>query len=323
MKPENKNYGCSQQDLYSVLNTLWDNYLEDLADFTAYKQSYTAAKATAAKLAIKNAKKMPDDQARGSEAEQLRLDVADAADAVIGNFLQTKGYINGVFAEKKRKANYEEAGQKYYRGATEDDWESVSGMGASLNKYLTDNLALLQDGGNNMPVGFEVTVDGNVDAFELVYGKFKSASETSVATAKKIKANNACKTTARDMEDDGLVIYRKKPEYAERYIFDRILAMINPKVAGMKGTILNGNTNVGEEGVEIKMQLMSLADAAVKSSKAPIVTVSDADGNYEHTGIESGTYTVTISKVGFEPFTEVIVIKPGTVSTRDFPLQPK
>ncbi|MBI4929704.1 MAG: carboxypeptidase regulatory-like domain-containing protein [Bacteroidetes bacterium] len=315
MKPEKQNYNCSQQDLYSVLNTLWDNYAEDLADFSAYKASYTSAKGAAAKAAIKAAQKLPDDQARGAEAEQLRIDVADAADVVIGNFLQTKGYINGVIAEKKRKANYEKAGQKYYRRATEDDWESVSGMGVSLNKYITDNLTLLQDGGNNMPAGFEVTVDGNVAAFELVYGKFKSASETGIATAAKIKANNACNVTASEMDEDAGVIYRKKPEYAERYIFDRILAMVNPKVAGMKGTILHGNTNAGVAGADIKMQA---------ENKEALHVVSDEEGNYEQTGIPSDTYACTISKEPeFVPFTEIIVIKPGTVSNRDFPLQPK
>jgi len=314
MEPEKKNYSCSQQDLYSVLTTLWDNYQKDLADFTAYKASYTAAKAAAAKAAIKAAKKLPDDQARTAEAEQLRIKLAKAADTVIGNFLQTKGYINGVFTEEFRKANYEKAGQKYYRKANEEDWESVSGMGTSMNNYVADNLTLLQDGGNNMPAGFEVTVDGNVEAFELLYEDFKSASETSVATAAKIKANNACYLTARDMMDDAQVIYRKKHEYAERYIFDRILDMINPKVAGMKGTILHGSTNEGLAGCDIKMQ---------QENKEAIHTTSDEEGNYAQTGIESGTYTVTITKANFETVTEIIVIKQGTVSGRDFPLQPK
>ena len=308
------NYSCSQQDLYSALNTLWDNHIKDIADFTAYKQSYTLAKAVAAKAAIKAAQKLPDDQARGAEAEQLRIKVEKAADDVIGNFLQTKGYINGVFTEKFRKPNYEKAGQKYYRKANENDWESVSGMGSSMTNYIADNLTLLQDGGTNMPAGFELTVDGNVAAFELVYEKFKSASETGVETAKKIKANNACYTTARDMMDDGQIIYRKKHEYAERYIFDRILNMINPKASGMKGTVLNGKTNAGLAGAEIKMQ---------QENKEAILIVCDDEGNYEET-MESGTYTATILKEPeFEPVTEVIVIKPGVVSTRDFPLQPK
>ncbi|MBI4929356.1 MAG: hypothetical protein HY841_01230 [Bacteroidetes bacterium] len=314
MEPEQKNYNCSQQDLYSALNTLWDNYAKDIADFTNYKQSYTAQKGLDAKKAIAAAKKLPDDQARGAEAEQLRIKVEKAADVVIGNFLQTKGYINGVFTEEFRKANYEKAGQKYYRKANQNDWESVSGMGSSMNNYIADNLTLLQDGGNNMPAGFELTVDGNVTAFEDLYTDFKSASETGVETAKKIKANNACYTTARDMMDDGQIIYRKKHEYAERYIFERILEMINPKVSGMKGTVLNGSTNAGLAKAEIKMQ---------QENKEAILIVCDEEGNYEEK-LESGTYTATISKgPEFESVTEVIVIKPGVMSGRDFPLQPK
>jgi hypothetical protein len=316
MEPILPNYNCAQKDLYSALNTLWDNYGEDLADFTAFKASYTVAKKNAAKLAIKNAKEMLDDQARGAAAEQLRIKVAKKADVVIGNFLQTKGYINGVFEKEFRKANYESAGQKSYRRATEDDWESVSAIGTSLvgvNGYLPTNVVLLEDGGNNMPAGFPATVLANVDAFELDYAAFKLASETGVATQAKIKANNACYTTGREMMDDAEIIYRKDFEKAKRYIWDNLLAMINPSVAGMKGTVLNGNTNVGEPAVTVSMK---------QEGKEAIETVTDVKGIYEISGIEAGTYTVTITKAGFQTIVEIIVIKVGTVSTRNFPLQP-
>lgn len=313
MKPETKKYNCSQQDLYSALNTLWDNYLEDLADFAAYKASHNAAKRTAAKAAIKAAKDLPDEQARTGIAEQLRIKVVQKADAVIGYFVMTKGYINGVFVEEFRKANYEMAGQGYYRKATNDDWESVSGMGTSMNNYLSTNSVLLEDGGNNMPEGFPATVAAAVTAFETEYAGFKLASESGVQTAAKIKANNEIYTICREMLDDAQIIYRKEPAKAERYIFDRMLQMINPSVAGMKGTILNGNTNIGEPGAEVKMQ---------KEGKPAIIMISDADGNYEQTGIESGDWTVTITKPDFQTVTEIIPIRPGTVSRRDFPLQP-
>lgn len=309
---EEPNYNCSMQDLYSALNTIWDNYKEDMGDFTAYKAGYVLAKFTSAKAAIKAAKELPDDQARSGPAELLRIKVVDAADKVIGNFVQAKGYINGVVAAPSRKATYEIAGQKYYRKATNDDWESVVGMGTSLNKYLDDNSTLLEDGGNNMPATFPADVLLNTEAFELVYGQFKSASETGVKTGTKITANNGCYTTAREMMDDAAIIYRKNSTKADRYIFDKILDMLNPKVAGMKGDVLDSNTNEGIEGAEVKMQ---------QEGKPAIVTTTDADGHYEQTGIEAGTYTVTITKAGFQTVNEIIVIKPGTVSGRDFPLQ--
>ena len=316
MEPVLANYTCSQQDLYSADNTLWDNFGQDLVDFTAFKASYVAGTRTAAKLAIKNAKDLPDDQSRGAAAEQLRIKVAKKADIVIGNFLQTKGYINGVFTQEFRKANYESAGQNYYRKATEDDWESVSGMGSSLvgtNGYLPTNSVLLQAGGTNMPAGFPATVLANVNAFELDYAAFKLASETGVATQTKILANNACYTTGREMMIDAEIIYRKDAAKAKRYVWDVLLAAINPSVAGMKGTVLNGNTDVGEGDVTVSMK---------QEGKEAIDTVTDVNGIYELSGIEAGTYTVTISKVGFQTIVEIVVIKVGTVSTRNFPLQP-
>ncbi|MEO5571811.1 MAG: carboxypeptidase-like regulatory domain-containing protein [Bacteroidia bacterium] len=306
------NYNCAQQDLYSALNTIWDNYLIDQAEFMAYKAGYTVLKGTTAKVAIKAAKDLPDDQARSGPAELLRNKVKDAADKVIGNFVQTKGYINGITAEADRKTTYQIAGQNYYRKATNDDWESVSGMATSMNNYLVANATALEDGGTNMPATFPAAVLANITAFETFYGQFKTASETGVKTDAKITANNGCMTTGRAMMDDAVIVFRKNPSKAELYIFDRILDSISPDEAGMKGEVIDSNTNVGIEGAEVKMQ---------QAGKPAILTATDEDGHYEKTGIESGTYTVTITKAGFQTVTEIIVIKPGTVSGRDFPLQ--
>ena len=60
----NKDYPCSQKDLYSVLETAWGNNGVHLARFTAFKALYTLPFNTSALSAIASAKALPDDDAR-------------------------------------------------------------------------------------------------------------------------------------------------------------------------------------------------------------------------------------------------------------------
>lgn len=307
------NYVCAQQDLYSGLETLWSNYAEDIADFTAYKAGYTLAKGTAAVAAVAAAKVLPDDDARSGVSEVLRTEVQTAADDVIGDFVKTKGYINGIVTKAARKATYGIAGQNYYRAATQDDWESVAGLGSSMIGYINANETVLEDGGENMPKDtFKASVEGHISIFAEKYLAFKDKKQTGVGTDDKIKANNACFTTGADMREDAQIIFRKDAEKAKRYDWTAIIDSINPTVSGMKGGVIDSNTDLGIAEATVSMKA---------EGKPAIETKTDAAGKYALTGIEADTYTVTISKIGFESVTEIIVVKKGTVSNRDWPLQ--
>ena len=77
----NKDYPCSQKDLYSVLETAWGNNGVHLARFTAFKALYTLPFKTTALSAIASAKALPDDDARrlreGDRQPGLERDAGD------------------------------------------------------------------------------------------------------------------------------------------------------------------------------------------------------------------------------------------------------
>ena len=160
MAEEVKNeYPCSQKDLYSILETAWRNFDGHQPDFAALKALYTILYSINAKAAIAAAKALPDVQARGEAAESLRVELVTQAETCRQNFQKLKSYIVTAYPNKAlHKGKFEAAGQLYYEGASNEDWESVSQLNQSGSNFIAANsVALLA--GLNMPVGFQATYD--------------------------------------------------------------------------------------------------------------------------------------------------------------------
>src|SRR5690348_4416582 len=114
-------YDCTQQELYSIDNTAWDNCSAFLASFTAYKAKYIAAFITAKKAAITAAQALPDDQVRGTAAEVARVQLIPLNDTCLLDFQKLKGYIEDGFPKAEWKARFEAAGQTYYDKASQNN----------------------------------------------------------------------------------------------------------------------------------------------------------------------------------------------------------
>ncbi len=215
-------YPCAQKDVISVLETVWANYVNNIAPLSGYKPAkYNAALAVDAKGRIAAARALPDFQARSGKAEELLNDVRKKADLCLNGFQLLKGYIDDAFKgenEVQRKPNYEEAGQNYYRDASREDWESVQGLCDSMKGYITEKLAKLTTDGN-MPATFQADVNGWIADFETFYGDFKEAEQTQVATATKLKALNACYEEGMDMMKDAQRVFAKEPEVKSLFVF--------------------------------------------------------------------------------------------------------
>ena len=176
MADEVKNeYPCSQKDLYSIMETAWRNFDEHQFEFAALKALYTVLYSTNAKAAIAAAKALPDNQARGEAAESLRVSLVDQAETCRQNFQKLKSYIVTAYPNKAlHKGKFEAAGQLYYDGASNEDWESVSQLNQSGSNFIAANsVALLA--GANMPVGFQAAYDGDASTFLSTYDNFKVA----------------------------------------------------------------------------------------------------------------------------------------------------
>lgn len=284
-------YPCSQKDLYSVLETAWGNYGDHLASFTAFKALYTAAFKTSALSAIASARALPDDDARSGESELLRIDLVAKGKLCLQHFQFLKSYIDSAFADPEvQQVQYVIAGQNNYRDASRQDWESLVQMNSSAKNYLADagNVAALT-AGNNMPAGFVATQKTASDNFDVQYAAFKMAEQTSVETANKINANNLIFAAGMSMLNDGQKIFMNSPEVLTKFVFGNLLALINPPVAGIKGTIKEAVTNAEIVNGRVVVQ---------REGEPAVDVAVDVNGDFAEQLME-GEYKITVGADGY------------------------
>jgi hypothetical protein len=221
-----------------------------------------------------------------------------------------KSYIVTAYPNKAlHKGKFEAAGQLYYEGASNEDWESVSQLNQSGSNFIAANsVALLA--GLNMPVGFQATYDGDAAAFLLTYDNFKVAEQTSEQTANKIKANNEIYRTGVAMLKDGQLIFVARPEIAVKYQFQSIWDLVNPPVAGIKGNVKDSKNNLPLSGALITAQ---------QAGEPVDETLTDDAGNFS-LRLAAGTYQVTVSAAGFVSQTVEVIVDAGNYKTLAFSL---
>ncbi len=284
-------YPCSQKDLYSVLETAWGNNGVHLARFTAFKALYTLPFKTTALSAIASAKALPDDDARSGASELMHITLVNMGKICLQNFQFLKSYIDTAFTDPAvQKVQYVIAGQNYYRDASRQDWESMVSMNTSAKNYLANaaNVTALT-AGNNMPAAFVATQKTASDNFDAQYANFKLAEETSVETANKIKANNLIFQAGMSMLKDAQVIFMNEPDILTKFVFQNLLALINPPVAGIKGNVKEAVTNAVISNAKISAQLDGAAAEEVQV---------DVNGDFGEQ-LKEGQYKITVSAVGY------------------------
>lgn len=304
-------YSIAQKDVYSVILTAWGNYAEHQAEFENFKGFYKPDYGIDAIAELNAAKALPDNEARSSEAETLRVAVKEKGLVCLNNFQRLKRYIVTAFPNKEvQKPQNEAAGDNYYEDAANEDWESMEMMNQSAKNYIAANQTVLTDG-NNMPATFEANYTSASDEFSALYASFKLAEQTSVSTAEKIQATNACYSKCIEMMKDGQVIFANEPDVKWKFIFQNLVDMINPARAGIKGIVKD---NVSFE---------PLANASIGAQKAgePVLLINaDIDGKY-NLQLATGLYTVTANATGYAPKTTTIDVENGVFKTINFELE--
>jgi hypothetical protein len=305
IKPD---YHCSQKDLYSILETAWENYDGHQPEFALHKALYTVLYSTNAKAAVAAAKALPDNQARGEAAETLRVSLVTQGETCRHNFRKLKSYIITAFPnEEVQKAKFEAAGQLYYSDAGNEDWESIESLNQSGSNFIAaESVALLA--GNNMPAGFQAAYDADKDDFHTNYNDFKVAEQTSEQTADKIKANNAIFKTGMDMMKDGQIIFTNDADILVKFTFQSLWDLINPPVAGIKGNVKRASDNLPSGGATVTAQ---------KEGEPVETTETDDEGDYS-LRLAAGTYHVTVSATGFVTQSIDVVVETGNYRTINF-----
>jgi len=230
-------YNEAMAVLYAALNIAWDSQAEHEAEFLAENTLYTAGLAVTRKAAIAAAQALPDGQARGTEAEVLRITLTEKHDVIIGKWNSLDGYISKAFKGAYYKPRIEEAGKQYYEKAANQNWEFWKQLLVSAKNFIAaHNAVLLADGG--MPAGFAASVDTVKTEFEGLYSQFKDAQQDSQEqTDAKINANNAIYKEGREMMEDGKRIFRKNASVRDRFIWERTVELVTPSVADGTATV--------------------------------------------------------------------------------------
>jgi hypothetical protein len=286
-------------ELYAGLIIAWESQAEHEAEFAAENTIYTPGLSETRIEAINAAQELPDGQARGADAETLRLKLIEENDTVIGKWNSLDGYISKAYKGDYYKPRIEEAGKQYYEKAVNLNWEYVKQLLVSGNNFLTAHGDDLTNKGG-MPVGFADSFIEVKKDFDKTYGKFKDAQQDSLEqTDEKIKANNAIYKDGREMMEDGKRIFRKNAAVRDRFVWERILELVTPPTGGTtvtrEGDLKAGKVKnvdiTGISGTPESMVTLEAIDSAMRYYTSNVAGGPQTGGAIDLTAGQVSEYT--------------------------------
>ena len=277
----------SQGDLYLLLPLAWQTYTNHLGVFADYKSGYTAQLATDQLKAVADAQQLPDDAARSGEAETVRQQlVAQLAD-YFAAWHRLDGYI-----EEAYPTNYDSmraaAGHGNYEAATRNDWSAVTALLAAARTFGDEHQADLLARGQ-MPATFltQTLAAEATDVARLLkqYQQLKGTAQQ--GTTVQQDANRVLYDDYQKLNRDAQRIFRRQPDTARLFQTEYLLGLVRgPGQAGLRSTLTLADGRV-TPGITV----------AVQGGKAPLETLSDAEGRYA-LAVPAGDYKVVFSGPG-------------------------
>ena len=306
------NYHCTQQELYTILETAWNNCKREQLRFATFKAKYTIPYIDGKLLDVITTKEIPDEQARNEAAETARIHLSAAGILCLNKWQLLKRYIADAFPKELQKPKLESAGSDYYLKASQENWDSLSGLLTSAMQFINTNLAALT-AADNMPPAFQTEFQTLKSDFETKHQTFLAAEETEVSGAEiKVNANNQVHAEAMKMLLDGQEIFKNEEATQKQFIFAELLYLASGTgTAGVKGHVTSAPANTPLENVKVGIP-----------AKNKIVQTNET-GFYQFLQLAAGKYTITFELEGYQTHTEIqFDIKVGTVSTLNVELTP-
>ncbi|MGB4776048.1 MAG: carboxypeptidase-like regulatory domain-containing protein [Daejeonella sp.] len=302
------NYPGTQQELYSISDTVYLNLNNSLPAFAAYKSKYTPSFLDDLQARRMAAMNLPDEESRSSNPETLRLEMLNAGNQCLRNFQLLKGYIKDAFAEEHHAIQYKVAGQNKYAAASNNNWEELAGINQAMTSYMTNNLEVLKDKGY-MPAAFAGTAQQACDLFNTIYTAYKGARQTGVNTSEKQKANNALYKDVMAICEDGQLLFAKEAEKKKLFVFSAIKQIVSPPgSASFKLTLKKLDENTPVAGARVCIQ---------ENGGQAIELFTDVNGValFEH--INPAVYKVKIEAEGIEVVDFVKEVNTGRASRKE------
>lgn len=310
-------YPCSQQDLYTIVETGWQSYAEYLSDFMNLSTLYSATTGTDQLTALTNARKLPNEDSRTEVHKTLRIQLSEMTEKCLVLWSDMNTYIRDGFPANEYESKRIGAGYNYYAGAAHENWDDVKGLMQNGLDFANANTATLTNGG--MPAAFVTALADAKSLFEAKHQEFLHAEEASkVLTDEKIDANNALYRALIKMFEDGKRIFRNNAAVREQFTFERIWNLVSgggnspTDQAKLSGTITDSTT------------LLPLAEVSVTVSSEDVskAVLTDVDGKYSISGLPAGTYAFLAEKVGLQSVEDSVALSGGESGIFDFQMMP-
>ena len=301
-------YNTSEQDLYSGLGMIWTSYAEYLADFEAWKTTYTAATGTDQLTALETVKAMPDEAQRLEFHTSLNKELTPLAENCLIGGKQLESYIRDAFPPLVFQDKLNAAGYGYYYGASKKNWEDVQGLVNNGELFIAANTADLTAGG--MPAGFPVDFTAAKDLFDTKHNEFLQAEETAkVLRDEKVIANNKLYKAGMAMCDDGKKIFRLEPAIREQFTWSVVQGLIKGSQSShsVKGVITDAVTALPIEGA--KVAVLDMNGVLVEGKEL----MSEPDGSYKIIGLKNGQYKLQVEADGYDTVEVVFEVDGGAV----------
>lgn len=303
-------YTSTQQQLYEVTRTGWNNFQEFLKDFSDFKAYYKTSYATDALAQLVAAESLPDDQSRYAEAETQRIQLTKTADDALDFWQRLKSYIMDAFEDGFEKPQLEAAGAAYYTKAANYGWEQLKSLlKAAVNFVNTNEVALLKD--ENMPASFKAKMITAQQDVETQYQNFLALQQAAEsATVTKITANNAVYDKLIPMFTDGQLIFKLDADKKSRFVYDSLLSYIT--TAGPSGLRITLKEAVTE---------LPLSVAAIIIQPGNVQVSTDVNGVAE-INLSANGYSVSVIKSGYKDYNETGVdVSTGVMSRKNITME--
>ena len=308
---KNSKFSCSQDALVEAVVLIWTYCKVRIVRMGGFKNKYTVAMCDAKIAEAQAVLLLPDNAARQSVHEMIRVNLAGVVDVGRNMFQDLKCYVRDAYptAEEFDIKMGEAGWGNFQKSAT--SWSKAKGLFASMVNFINANREALQAQGY-MPDAFADEVMEMQASFEGLYTEFVSAMQTSEEqTDIRIDACNSIFMSVSDCCADGQRVFRNDGAVKDEFVFSAVLEKVDPSgPASLKGYAtyqINGEPVVG-------------LTAEIESINKR-VTVNE-EGFYDFGPLQGGAnYTVKYVLGDEVKDTELVTVPVGTTVHKNVSLE--
>lgn len=313
MTKQNRNYSCSDTNLYQACRRAWQICEQHLSVFNQFSQLYDANFLAQQHQKINHAEGLGNDQARHAQSQTERDALLAIAEECYQHFQILKRYVVRAFPDKNEQKNrLEEAGQSYFQNARAKNWEFTSSLLVSMRIFVeTHEARLAQNAG--MPANFRAKTTQIEQDFSRQFQSYlREDQRAQDETHRKVVENNELFADLGLLLGDARIILRNQPQVLANFNFAALLQNVSGVgIAGIKGRVYDAITNE------------PIANATIQLMEKGKTLTSDSNGRYEWGQLPAGDQNVTVEAAGYEPFTATVKISAGVTKRHNVALSLK